>query len=556
MGKIGDLIVRLQLKHEDYKKGLKSAEQETKGFGVTLGKIKNVGLAVWGAIGGAVIKFSKDLIASTNRMGDAWAVFTSKAKARWDTFLSAVSSWDFQNFFARMRQAAAETAEFTKALDTEFEVSNSIRLQRAAIEEELAALKVVMQDATKPFDERIKAAQDYLDKVSPIYDQILAQAKKMEDAHLGKWLAGTGITDSDQVRNELRKFLVDIGKNSELADNLAQMLALYPRYKQANSVQLRAGKVGMANPTIDQYEALYKKVNEWALANGYSAVYGSTGTRLFDFFRVYNDMRGDTATAPLIEALIAAGQAAGAKNRETAEIQSVLNGLIQQRANAAVVNAVQDVAAKSDPAFISTVGLQLDGILPEVEWPKLPDIIPDGWLERNQEKIDAALAEAQRLQGITDEINRQVNDAVVASLSNATQALADCIMGIEGANAEQVLAALLQPFAQTMISLGEILLAEGLAIEVFKESLASLQGAPAIAAGLGLIALGSALAAGIQALSGSSSASAASSGYDSAGSGSGGIETYEQEITVHVIGEISGDKIVLMGDKTLKKWGR
>ena len=28
MGKIGDLIVRLQLKHEDYKKGLKQAEKE------------------------------------------------------------------------------------------------------------------------------------------------------------------------------------------------------------------------------------------------------------------------------------------------------------------------------------------------------------------------------------------------------------------------------------------------------------------------------------------------------------------------------------------------
>ena len=52
-------------------------------------------------------------------------------------------------------------------------------------------------------------------------------------------------------------------------------------------------------------------------------------------------------------------------------------------------------------------------------------------------KIDAALAEAQRLQGITDQINQQFNDAVVGSLSGATQALADCIMGIEGADASQ-----------------------------------------------------------------------------------------------------------------------
>jgi hypothetical protein len=187
----------------------------------------------------------------------------------------------------------------------------------------------------------------------------------------------------------------------------------------------------------------------------------------------------------------------------------------------------------------------------------LPDIIPDDWLERNREKIDAALAEAMRLQQITNEINSQFNDAVVASLSGATQALADCIMGIEGADASQVLAALLQPFAQTMISLGEILLAEGTAIEVFKTSLSSLNGIAAIGAGIGLIALGSALAAGIKALGGASSSSASASGYDSASSsGSRGIETYEQEITVHVVGEVAGDKIVLAGQKTLNKWNR
>jgi hypothetical protein len=32
--------------------------------------------------------------------------------------------------------------------------------------------------------------------------------------------------------------------------------------------------------------------------------------------------------------------------------------------------------------------------------------------------------------------------------------------------------------------------------------------------------------------------------------------TYQQEVTVHVVGEISGDKIVLAGQKTLNKWNR
>ena len=61
MSKIGDLIVRLQLKYQDYQKGLKKAEKDTKGFAATLGKIKGVGLAVWAAVGASAISFGKQL---------------------------------------------------------------------------------------------------------------------------------------------------------------------------------------------------------------------------------------------------------------------------------------------------------------------------------------------------------------------------------------------------------------------------------------------------------------------------------------------------------------
>ena len=185
----------------------------------------------------------------------------------------------------------------------------------------------------------------------------------------------------------------------------------------------------------------------------------------------------------------------------------------------------------------------------------IPDIIPDDWLTRNREKIDQALEEAERLKAITEQINNAISDAVVQSLSGATQAFTDCVAGIEGADASQVLAALLEPFASTAISLGEMLLAYGLGIEAFKESMNSLDGPVAIAAGASLIALGAAVSSGIRALGGGASESATSAGYNPSSS-SDNIERFEQEITVHVVGEISGDKILLAGQKTLNKWNR
>ena len=544
MGKIGDLIVRLQLKHEDYKKGLKQAEKDTQGFAGTLGKIKGVGIAVWAAIGASVISFGKQLIKSSQTIGDAWARTTAQMKAGWDVFVQSVGAWNWDNFVGRIKEATVAAKALTNALDAEFEVSNSIKLQKAAMAEELAELEVIARDQTKSYEERAKAAQLYLDKVKPLYDQELMLAKNLEDAQLGKFLAGSGLEDTEQVREDLRKFLVDIGKIPGLMDDLAaESSAQKTIDKGANAFGSNYKKL---NAAYDVRNQMYAKLED--IQSGYQ-------TDLVALFRAYNDMRGDEDAKPLVDAMIRAGEAAGAFNRETKRMQSALNTSLSQiskQEDSNVEEQVQEVIRVTSEALP-----KLQGITAQALQMNLPDIIPDDWLERNREKIDAALAEAMRLQQITDEINSQFNDAVVASLSGATQALADCIMGIEGADASQVLAALLQPFAQTMISLGEILLAEGTAIEVFNSSLLTLNGPAAIAAGIGLIALGSALAAGIKALGGASSSSASAGGYDSASSsGSRGIETYEQEITVHVVGEIAGDKIVLAGQKTLNKWNR
>jgi hypothetical protein len=188
----------------------------------------------------------------------------------------------------------------------------------------------------------------------------------------------------------------------------------------------------------------------------------------------------------------------------------------------------------------------------------VPDIIPDDWLERNRDKIDAAVEEAMRLKGITDDINAMFEGAIVSSLSSATQALTDCIAGIEGADASQVLSALMQPFADTMISLGEMLIAEGIAIKAFKESLKSLNPYVAIGAGVALLAVGAALSSGIKALankSGAGGGSGSSYGGGSSATGSSNLN-YENTLTVNVVGKISGSDIALSLDRTRNKQNR
>ena len=550
MGKIGDLIVRLQLKHEDYKKGLKQAEKDTKGFGANLNKGIGAIKAAWAAVGVAVSATAKTMITemskASNRVGDLMAVLSKQVGAVWQTMITSITA-GFDNFLARAESSAKAAKALQEMEDAEYEMLNSVKLKRAELEQQLIKWEIESKDATKSYADRQRAAEKYLEAVKDIYGIEMKYYKDLAKQSMATWLQsastpkGSILGYSEANTKALYKFLKEYGSDTGLQDAI----------KNYRTAWDEAGELW--NRTEAGKNAL-----RWVNENRQDM--GQTNYRRFalDLGWAYEEQKNDELNGTkLVDNIEKYLRAVAAYDTETKKMQNNLNALTAQLEK---TNEVGSETIADEAIAVDSLGLALEK-LTSIQAPalqmNLPDIIPDDWLERNREKIDAALAEAMRLQQITNEINSQFNDAVVASLSGATQALTDCIMGIEGADASQVLASLMQPFAQTMISLGEMLLAQGTAVEVFKKSLTELQGAPAIAAGLGLIALGSALSSGIRALGGASSSSASAGGYDSASSsGSRGIETYEQEITVHVVGEIAGDKIVLVGQKTLNKWNR
>lgn len=547
MGKIGDLIVRLQLKHEDYEKGLKKAEKDTKGFGASLGKIKGIGLAVWAAIGGAVLKVASDMVKATNVMEDKWAMFTSKAKAGWDLFVRTLINGQWSNFTRQFKETMIAAQYLTEALDASTEVENSIKLQKSAMAEELAALEVLMRDQTKTYKERAEAAQKYIDKVSPIYDQEIKRLEDLKKAYMVDF--GKGVWSKDQMTNPammkmVEDFLVKYGQDTKyellrgrtLADTMKAALV---EYDVAPKTQSEVKEQRARKAAIEQLQWLSES---WGWG---------TNTLLLMGQQYEQVLNGESVTA-LVDSIANFNNALGAKDSELKKIYGILNSATAQiQKGEGEGNPVEEVARTMEEL------VKLPAITAPALQMEFPDIIPDDWLERNRDKIDAALAEAMRLQEVMMTINNSINEAIAGSLVGATQAIVDCLAGIEGADAKQVLAALLEPFASTMTQLGEMLILEGIGIEAFKESLASLNPAVAIGAGVALVALGAALAAGISALGRTASGTSSATTSNAANTSSNrGVETYEQEITVHVVGEIAGDKIVLAGQKTLNKWNR
>lgn len=550
MGKIGDLWVKLGLKKQEFDRGMDNAEKKTEGFGKSLSKIKGIGLAVWGAIGAAVLKIGADIVKSTNQMEDKWAQFTTKAKAGWQTFIRTLTNGDWSNFYENFKREVNAAAALQEVLDADTEIMNSILIQKAQMADELARLEVIMRDTTRSYKERADAAQRYLDKVLPIYNKEIERAEALKAAQYKAFLGGMyadKVYSDKGYQKVWDTLLIEYG-NLDTLFNGRSFNEIIARYIDPDSFitpfeQSEVQHQKDFNAILNEYSQLVTWfVNKFNEANKglYSITYDTAYSMIGQFFKKYETERNGEDVKALVEAVTGLENARSAMNQETKKIQTTL--------------AAMTAASENEVKLLLEPLKELGSITGKAELIQFPDIIPDDWLTRNREKIDAALEEVKRLQAITDEINAQLNEAVVASLSGATQALADTIAGIEGMDAKQVLAALLQPFGDTMISLGEMLVAEGLGIEAFKESLKSLNGAVAIAAGAGLIALGAALSSGIRALAGGGGATTAST--YSGTSATADVQNYTSELTVYVEGKISGNDIVISGNKTLNKWRR
>ena len=505
MGKIGDLFVRLGLKSDDYKKGMADAKKETQSFSQKLGNMKAGALAVWAAIGAGVMTFAKDFIGATNKIGDAWTHTMSSLKASYQSVLADLSNYkpDFSSFkgffknefnwikktFGNAKEAGDAAREMSAAFDAEFELVNSVRLQRTMISGELNELYIKMRDTTLSPADRQAAADRYKSLLQPLADAEIAIYGNMMEKAVDAWQAGSELSRKYSSA-EVQDFFANYGTDAE------GMKAKYP--------ELAGVYENRKNDAANQ--------------------------QIFDIF---NKMEAATNEMSEVNKMT---------SRTEIAIKRELQALQQKHAQnlAEIVDEVADVA--------DDIELLPDEIvIPEIDTSAL-----DKYEARLQEFTDNWAAEQQEIAML----NSMIEASIVASVAGGMEAFTDMLFGLEGADAGAVLGALMQPFADTAGQLGGMLLAQGIAVEAFKTSLESLQGAPAIAAGLSLLAISAAMKSGIKSLAkgGASAGSAASYGGGSYGSDM--AQDYESTLTVNVVGHISGSDILLSLDRTRNKQRR
>lgn len=168
---------------------------------------------------------------------------------------------------------------------------------------------------------------------------------------------------------------------------------------------------------------------------------------------------------------------------------------------------------------------------------------------------DEALKKFQAQQEKASQMAQMFNSTIASSISGGIQALVGSIMETGELDFGSVLGALLAPFGDLAIQLGEMALATGIGITAILDSLATLNPGAAIAAGVALIALGSVIKAGVSMLGKSKGKSNGGATSQSTTAYTGGSSVYTPNaamanMNINVTGKISGNDIVLSYDKT------
>lgn len=523
--KIGDLWVKLGLKKDEFDKGMKEAGEQVSGEGGLLGRLKGLkvgALAVWAGIAAAAVKMADSFAHTSQRLGDIWDSTMAGMKGAWGTFVAAINSTDFSNLGKRMADSFREAKLLANMKDAEFEVMNSIELQKSAMKDELAILQIRMRNQKLSQKDREAAAKEYLTKIKGIYDQEAKYRKQYSIQAQNTYLTGAEVRQTRRNRETLQTFLTSVAPNQELVKALDE-------YNKNNN--------RFAN---ESQRTLLKGLQE------------QTGLNLATLGKIANYYQSNTdeQAKALVDAIVAERAAAGAFNEETRRIQNLGDNVTvgggkkaketleqgMERARAAMDKAIDDSLEHLDDVFDDLEPVQFEPL----------EIVPPDMSE-----WDEFYAKFKHQMELTQDLVDGFKEAAIRGFSDAIQELTDQFAGLSDVNPGNVVKALLTPLADMAIKAGEIIMAEGIATQAAKSALETFgeTGWAAVAAGAALMMAGAAAKSGLAALAKGGTSRTA---YSTAGASSArtDTQTIQTEMTVYVTGRISGNDILLSGKKT------
>lgn len=557
MSKIGDVIVKMLLKSDDYEKGLARSKKSTQSFAKTITKGFTAAIGQVAALAAAIVGIAKalDKVSKANQaFGDKWASFTSGLKGAWDEFVRSVASADFSNLFTRLRQASDAARDLYDALDGMGEITTAYNIASAKEAKHLAQLRVEMNNQNLSLDERIAKAQEYLRITKRLESMPLRGLSRVSDATITKTMKQMGYSFDGLTKDQIASAKASFVEFFEWLGTEGGEKA----YKK-----LTAAFDGGKGVASGKYSRTFQAMENRGEAPG--------GRQWLAWITQYANKVSDEDRQAMEKAIVQFLQADAAFDESTRRVQTLLNSLEYQKNKPEPVDAATRKAQKEDEALrarVKALRAQMEE-LGKLEAPaeiigrvttNMPDIITDEWLARQQEQMEKMQRFLEEMKEKCTQASQEIGNAVQSGIVASIDVLTDAIGSGEDIDGGAVVKALLSPLADACISAGLLIMTTGEAVEALRDSLLSglvTGGISAIAAGAALIAVGAAAKIGLAAIgSGQTAGSATASSAAASSSAGNTTQTIQSELTINVRGTLKGSDIVISGQRTVNSWGR
>lgn len=549
----------------DFEKGSKRVKQALKELGVdansasgsivaSMGKAAVAFAGVFAAVN-VVINAVKDLKDQNQVLGDTWDRTCEGMTAAMDTVKTSIASLDFTNIISNMSEANRLARELYEAMDAMGEIGTAYNIALAQQLGKIDELRLKMKDTSLSEQERVAAGQELL----KIYEQLEKNPTRglgrVSDTTIDYYMQRMGIElagRTDEQLSSLRKQYLDFFKWLGTEEAEAYLEA-------AEQVNKRGGINGALGQRMIS-NAAYKGMAEYArLAIEYSAKMGDKDREKLEqavvaylqqenkyaqeTFRIRKDIQtiqneSDAAAAAAAEAARNEMEAAAAAAKAIADSRASLTewrgaaGSVSPLITGATVQVPTELAKPENVEewrwdVVASIGDIHIGIALDVDTNKIIDV-------------------SRELEGIANSMAANIGEAfgtLFADLATGENAWGNF------ANAA------ISAFGDMAVSVGKIAIEMGLASEGIKAALHLGDPWVAIAAGVALVALGTAVKAGLANVAGgnySASAGVATSGSYSA---SNSYET--RDVNVHISGQLraDGDQLVAVINNTTNRNG-
>lgn len=302
--------------------------------------------AIIGAIGAAAaaLKLFKDSIHSTQATGDAFDRDMAGWNATWEYFKKSVASVDFSGFIQGAAEAARAGRELKMVLDETFERTASTRLLRASMSQENAALQQAMRNQKLSIEERVAAANKYLENMESVYSQEQETARRNRDAQL-EYL----FTISNR-----RQFVSD-EERQRAKDSFAQNIQNYnlneALIKQAQEYNFAIERRKHLYDNVQATDAnVYKALEREKAALDAQIATASDAVKQFAEFAKQYSLTNDEQVKAYVDAEVAYKESLAASYNDQKRIITMRDSLEAQQANREQARARERQKARDDEA--------------------------------------------------------------------------------------------------------------------------------------------------------------------------------------------------------------